>query len=519
LAPVGSEDAPPFIATLPASRFEVRLAFGVLLVSIAVFLALAPFARAPLRPLWAFIPIYESALTITDLITAVLLFGQFSILRSRAVLALAAGYLFTAFMAVIHALSFPGLFTPGGLFGSGPQTTAWLYMIWHGAFPLFVIAYILLRDKPLQGGIAPPLVASVLAVIIAAGGFAALATAGHALLPPIMKDDHYTPTMIFVISSVWLLSLAAAIGVGRRRSRSVLDLWLTVVMCAWLFDIALAAVLNAGRFDLGFYAGRIYGMLASSFVLVVLLLENGVLYARLVQAHDSERRKTLELTAANKELDSFSYSVSHDLRAPLRALSGYARILAEDPAQKLNAEGRRHLEVIRDACSRMSRLIEDLLEVSRLGRQALKTRRVDLDELVQGIVEQIRAEGAPSQVGLTIGELGAVTGDPTLLRQAFVNLIGNAVKFTSKTADGRVEVGRIGEPEGDARTYYVKDNGAGFDMKYASKLFGMFQRLHGAEYEGTGVGLAIVHRVIERHGGRIWAESSPGEGAAFYFTL
>jgi len=211
--------------------------------------------------------------------------------------------------------------------------------------------------------------------------------------------------------------------------------------------------------------------------------------------------------------------VSHDLRAPLRAVSGFARMLAEDCGQNLNAEGRRYIDVIGEACTRMGRLIEDLLQISRLGRQPLSSRRVELDELVEGIVEEFRIAGTATHVRFTIGALGTVDGDPTLLRQAFVNLIGNAVKFTSRTAGARVEVGRIDAPAGPAKTWYVKDNGTGFDMKYADKLFGVFQRLHGTEYEGTGVGLAIVHRVVERHGGRIRADAAPGEGAAFYITL
>src|SRR5437867_3055852 len=282
-----------FLSTLPAERGERRLAFAVVLMSAAIFLTAAPFAKVPLAPIGAFIPIYQSTLAINDLITAVLLFGQFSFLRSRALLVLASGYLFTAVMAVSHMLTFPGLFAPTGLLGAGPQSTAWLYMFWHGGFPLLVIGYALLKSPDVEAGgqQGRPIFAvlgSAAAAPVVAGAFTLLATAGQSWLPAIMRENHYTPAMTTVIALIWGLSLLALGILWRRRPHSVLDVWLMVVLCAWLFDIGLAVVLNAGRFDLGFYAGRIYGLLAASFVLVVLLLENGMLYARLVTVHESE---------------------------------------------------------------------------------------------------------------------------------------------------------------------------------------------------------------------------------------
>ena len=231
-----------------------------------------------------------------DLITAVLLFGQFGFLRSRALLVLASGYLFTAVMAVSHMLTFPGLFAPTGLLGAGPQSTAWLYMFWHGGFPFCVIAYVLLKGEGRAtsqpcGRASVAVLSSVGAALVAVCGLTLLATTGQDSLPAIMRGNHYTPAMIIVVSSVWGLSLLALIVLWRRRPHSVLDLWLMVVMCAWLFDIALAAVLNAGRFDLGFYAGRIYGLLAASFVLMVLLVENGKLYFEL-----DRQNRSLEAT-------------------------------------------------------------------------------------------------------------------------------------------------------------------------------------------------------------------------------
>ena len=297
---------PVFLSTVPPGRGERQLALAVTLVSGLIFLTAAPFAKVKLVPVAAFMPIYESILVVTDLITAVLLFGQFGFLRTRALMVLASGYLFTALITVAHALTFPGLFAPTGLLGAGPQSTAWLYMFWHGGFPLLVIAYALLKDAPGEmsaprGRARVPILASVGAIVVVVGGLSALATAGQRVLPPIMRGNQYTPLLVVVVGSVWALSLLALVILWRRRPHSVLDLWLMVVMCAWLFDIALAAILNAGRFDVGFYAGRIYGLLAASFVLMALLIENGKLYARLVEAHGSERRARQHVQASLQE--------------------------------------------------------------------------------------------------------------------------------------------------------------------------------------------------------------------------
>jgi light-regulated signal transduction histidine kinase (bacteriophytochrome) len=231
--------------------------------------------------------------------------------------------------------------------------------------------------------------------------------------------------------------------------------------------------------------------------------------------------KANELIALNEDLEGFSYSVSHDLRAPVRAVDGFARMLEEDYGERLDGEGRRLLGVVRESARQMGQLIDDLLAFSRLGREPLRTERVQLDDLVRQTIGELRRECGSRRVDFTVGELGVVEADPALLKQAFVNLLGNAIKFTRKSDPAVVEVGRRVEPGPSAASvYYVKDNGTGFDMHHAEKLFGVFQRLHSAkDYEGTGIGLAIVQRVIDRHGGRVWAEAKPGEDATFYFML
>jgi two-component system sensor kinase len=237
-----------------------------------------------------------------------------------------------------------------------------------------------------------------------------------------------------------------------------------------------------------------------------------------VELEERVRERTRELQEANRELEAFSYSVSHDLRAPLRAIDGYARILVEDHATQFDAEGERVLGTICAQARHMGRLIDDLLAFARAGRQELIVGRVDMAALARAVGAEVAQQDAGRAATLAVAALPPARGDERLLRQVLTNLLANAWKFTRATPDAHIEVGARGEA--GAVTYFVRDNGAGFDMAYADKLFGVFQRLHSAEeFEGTGVGLALVQRIVQRHGGRVWAEATVNGGATFYFTL
>ncbi len=233
----------------------------------------------------------------------------------------------------------------------------------------------------------------------------------------------------------------------------------------------------------------------------------------------TDRKRADEaLKAANKELEAFSYSVSHDLRAPLRAIDGFSSAVLEDYSPRLDSEGQRYLNIISDNAKKMGELIDDLLAFSRLGRKEMTKSDIDMSKLAKTVFEELKSTTPDRKLRLKVKDIPPASGDKAMINQVFSNLLSNAIKFTGLKDTAIIEVGSNGE--GDQNVYYVKDNGAGFDMKYVDKLFGVFQRLHSAEeFEGTGVGLALVKRIINRHSGKVWAEGEVNKGATFYFTI
>jgi hypothetical protein len=235
-------------------------------------------------------------------------------------------------------------------------------------------------------------------------------------------------------------------------------------------------------------------------------------FQRRIQQHADELQK------ANLELESFAHSVSHDLRAPLRAIGGFSNILLKDFAPEISAEARRVLNIVTSSAAQMSQMIDGLLDFSRLGRHSLSMEPIDLANLVKQTLEDFKNKPNRNRVELRIGDLPRCLGDSALLKQFLTNLLSNAFKFTAQTKNPIIEIGA--HPGAREHTYFIRDNGIGFDMQYAQRLFGVFVRLHSEEeFEGQGLGLAIAQRIIQRHGGRIWAEAAVNKGATFFFTL
>jgi signal transduction histidine kinase/CheY-like chemotaxis protein len=569
-----SQAALTWLANAPASRGERRLALATVVLSGALFVLAAFWATLQLPPVWAFIPIYESALILSDVITAVLLFGQCRIARSRALLVLAGGYVFTAAATTAHALTFPELFSASGLFGAGPQTTAWIYMFWHGGFPLVVLAYALMRDRPIESmasgtnGVGRQVLLTCALAVGAAVFFAALSIAGG--LPPIMQGNRYTATMLSVVSLVWAASVLALAALWwRRRPFTVLDLWLAVVMCAWLFDIALAAVLNGGRFDLGFYAGRVYGLLAANFVLARLLLENGVLHAELLNAHAVEQRRgaqlqvlmqqlqtaNAQLSDTNKELEEqsrfkseFLANMSHELRTPLNAVIGFSEMLKDGMAGVMTERQRTFAGHIYKGGHHLLALINDILDLSKIeaGKVDIHLERVPIESTVTEALTMV-GELARSRnvhvIPALDGALGALQVDRRRLKQIVLNLVANAIKFTPAGGQVTVHVGAVDRaqaesalpgpgrgvrmplPAGDAQRFVeisVRDTGIGIAPDDIRKLFKPFTQISNIvtrSVEGTGLGLVMVHRLAELHGGTVAVNSAPGQGSCFTVWL
>ena len=319
------------------------------------------------------------------------------------------------------------------------------------------------------------------------------------------------------------LNMPEMLGIDLLRSALQFDPSIVGVIMTGEATVTKAVeAMKAGALDFilkPFNLSAILPVLARALHVRRLRLENAQLQRRTREHAEKLQEANRQLEAANKELAAFSHSVSHDLRGPLRTIDAMASLLLKSYSAILPAEGQRFLTTMNLSVRRMNQLIDDLLRLSSLGHQALHPEQVDIAAMAQQVLDQLREEHPTREVGVRIGDLPQAVGDPALLNQVLVNLLSNAYKFTRRQDHALIEVGVQAADDGTP-VYFVRDNGAGFDMAYAKRLFGVFQRLHRAEeYEGTGVGLSIVQRIIERHHGRIWAEAAVGRGATFFFTL
>jgi signal transduction histidine kinase len=515
-APEGQEFT---ISGLAPTRVQKRLALGVFVVMLTgLALPIGGFRTLPLTQLQAFVPAYATAMAVTDLLTSVLLFAQFSIRRAKGLLVISNGYLFTGLMAVPWMLTFPGAFAPTGLLGAGLHTTSWVYIVWHGGFPLFVIAYALLKDRDHPayhvwfGSIAIAILSSVGMTAATVAGITILVTAGHELLPPV-NDPIRGNYIQDIYLRIDLLLAAVALLVLWLRRRSVLDLWLMIVMCAFGIEIYV----NSPRFTVGWYGGRFYGFISGSIVLFVLLYETTTLYALVFRALLAERR---ERGARLMTWDAVSASIAHEIRQPVTAVITNAgaglRWLrrpqpdlgeAEDAFTRIATEGRRTEEII-----------QKIRAIYR--KDAGERAALDINELVRASLALTRGELHANRVSVETEldeRLPRVRGDQVQLQQVLLNLLTNAIDSMAATDGGeRVLRIRSNNDMANSVTISVEDNGKGVEPKDMDQIF---NPLFTTKTEGMGMGLTICRSIVDAHDGRLWATPNPPRGTIFQFSL
>jgi signal transduction histidine kinase len=521
-AAVVAEEQHFILSRLSPDRVQIRLALAIVLaLLVAFFITVGPLSTIRLRPVYPFVPAYATAVSVVDSITAVLLFAQFSILRSRALLVIANGYLFTALLAIPWMLTFPGVFSPTGLLGAGLQSTNMIYVLWHAGFPTFVIAYALLKDtdpakRLREGSVAAAILLNV--ALIASLVFVAtfLIIAADPLLPRLMVDTvHFSALWRYAAVFLALLSVLALI-VLWVRWRSVLDLWLMVVMCAYVIEICLVNFPAPIRFSVGWYVGRVFGLLSGSLVLFVLLYEITMLYGQLLRAVLAERR---EREARLMTGDSVAATIAHEVKQPLAGMITHAdagiRWLdrakpdldeAKVAFKEIAATGRRAAAVIESirAIFRKGALNRTSFNVNDLFEEALALVRADLQE--QRIL--VRTEADP--------QLPPVCGDRIQLQQVLLNLITNAIDSMAAMDGTRVLHVRSAVRDDGNVLVSIGDTGLGIGQQDVDRVF---NPLFTTKSGGMGMGLSICRSIVEAHDGRIWVIPNEPQGAVFQFIL
>jgi signal transduction histidine kinase len=510
------------LSHLSPSLTQRRLALAVVLALLVAFVVTAgPLSTIQLGRIATFVPTYATAIFVTDLLTAVLLFAQFSILRSRALLAIASGYLYTALIVIPWMLTFPDVFAPGGLLGAGLQTTNWLYTLWHAGFPIFVIAYALLTDADPAKGLwqGPPGAAilssvAVTGVVVCAVTF--LVITENNLLPRTSLDPVRFSTLWLYVGGCLTLLIVVALVVLWIRWRSVLDLWLMVVMCTYLIEINLISFPVAIRYSMGWYAGRVFGVVSSSLVLFVLLYEITMLYGQLLRAIHAQRR---EREARLMTGDAVAATIAHEIKQPLSAMITNADAAlrwlersvsdldeAKAALREIGADGRRAGALIGSIRAMFKSDSRDRtsLDINELINEALFLLRSDLQK------HRIVVQTDPSP------QLPEVMGDRIQLQQVLLNLITNAIDSMANEDGSRVLSIKSEAQDGDGVMISVADTGKGIDSQDVDRIF---NPLFTTKSGGMGMGLSICRSIIEAHEGRMWVAGTAPRGAIFQFLL
>lgn len=549
-----AEDDGAFLSRAAVGPRELRLCLALVGISAVVFVICIPYVRVPMPASPAFVAVYNAVSILNDLTTAVILFGQFNILRSRALLLLASGYLFASLISIVQLLVFPGMFAAAGLLGAGSQTALWLCVFWHGGFPLVVILYALFHGSGREIA-TPPRIAIAAAVTAVVGAvfacwFAATWGAENArVLPPLLDASGFTPIQRVVnLVDVTLVLVAFALLAARSRYR-LLNLWLMVVMGYWFCDITLSSYLNGGRYDLGFYAGRIYGALAASVVLAVLVLENSRLYRRLAIAASRLKERAIELLRANETLQgeiTCRKQAEEGLRQAQAELARVSRMTAMGELASYLAHEVNHpigaMMINAETCLRWlshevpnverartiaSMIVKDATRASEtvarmrqlFDRGAPLREAVDVNDVIREMIVLLHGEAERHAVSIR-AELtenhAQVAADRAQLKEALMNLMVNGIEAMNEGAGTRQLTITSQRAEPGQIAVSISDTGIGLPPLPENQIFKAFftTKAHNA-----GIGLSISRSIIEQHGGRLWATSNPSRGANFHLTL
>ncbi|MEY9161619.1 MASE4 domain-containing protein [Bradyrhizobium japonicum] len=510
------------LSNLSPSVAQRRFALGVVLVLLVVFVIVAgPLSGPPLRRVDAFIPAYGTAIFVIDSITAALLFAQFSVLRSHALLALANGYFLTALIAIPWTLTFPGVLAPEGGLGGGLQSTVWLYVLSHVGFALFAIVYTLLKDADPMEWLSPrsirakvlTTVGSVTTLVCCATVFV---TAGHAILPRIMLDTAEVCYLWYYAIGPMAGLFVVALVLLWLRHRSVLDLWLMLVLFTYIIEIALTAFPMPYRFSVGWYAGRVYGVLSGSLVLLILMKEVTMLYGELLRAVLAQRReREVRLLTG----DAVAVTVAHEIKQPLSAMIMNASTSLRwlDRATPNIDEAKAALQAIVSNGHRANAVIENIRTLFQ--RDARTRTSLDVDDLIREALALVRDDLQTHRVAVNVDynhSLPPIEGNRVQLQQVLVNLITNAIDSMAVEDVDRVLSLRSKVSDSGSLMVSVEDVGKGVEP---SAIDLIFKPQFTTKVHGMGMGLSICRSIIEAHGGRLWVTANLPQGAIFHFTL
>ena len=517
------DEFPIVVANMPVTAQQRRLAMMVIALLLLVALIAAPFATVQLPQVGAFIPVLQTLMCMADVVTAVLLFAQYSVQPRLAILALASGYMSAGLFAFLQTLAFPGGYAPGGLIGDGPNSPAWFFVLWHTTFPLGVLVYALWKNADAPDGMAGRSNAmiigtTVVCVLLVDAGLAWLAANGTEYLPTMYAGDLLRQTAFASGINVflWLWGMTALVVLFVRR-RTILDLWLIVALIAWMPNFLIAVFITAVRFSVAWYLARGYALVASFTLLTVLLTETTLLYSRLATAILLQRRERMGRLMS---LEAATGAIAHELRQPLTAIGLHrhtAALLLGKLPPKLDDVGE-CLRQIGDATERAANVIAGVRALFK-GTQPRRASIV-IDQVVQHVLTLASHDLQVNQVAVTAeydSNLPSIEADPIQLQQVVLNLIKNAIEAMAATPSSSRALRVTTSPGSDSDVLLrVEDTGPGLAAADPDRIFEPFVT---TKVDGMGLGLAISRTIIEDHGGRLRVTKSGPHGTAFELAL